>query len=57
MATIKEKKEEKQNLLIQELAQTSIVAQTLKTFPQAKISKVKQITETDSDEDTSAEEE
>lgn len=56
-ATIKEKKEEKQNLLIQELAQTSIVDQALKAFPQAKISKVKQITETNSDEDASTEEE
>ena len=41
--TIKEKKEEKQNLLIEELSKTPIVAQVLKSFTNSKVGKVKQI--------------
>ena len=48
--TIKEKKEEKQNLLIEELSKTPIVAQVLKSFTNSKVGKVKQIVTIEEDE-------
>ena len=49
--TIKEKKEEKKNLLIEELSKTPIVTQVLKSFINSKVSKIKQIVEQADDED------
>lgn len=49
--TIKEKKEEKQNLLIHQLEQTPVIAEALKQFNGAKISKVKTAQTTLSDTD------
>ncbi len=53
--TIKEKKEEKQNLLIHELEQTPVIAQALKSFTGAKVSKVKAIQRLETEEDYSGE--
>ena len=41
--TIKEKKDEKQNLLIHELEKTPVIAQALQSFVGSKVSKVKMI--------------
>ena len=49
--TIKEKKEEKQNLLIEELSKTPIVAQVLKSFTNSKVGKVKQLVTIPEEED------
>ncbi len=49
--TIKEKKEEKQNLLIHELEKTSVIAQALQSFSGAKISKVKAVRRVETEED------
>ncbi len=48
--TIKEKKEEKQNQLIQELSQTPVIAEALKNFAGAKINHVRIIKTADEEE-------
>lgn len=48
--TIKEKKEEKQNQLIQELSQTPVIAEALKSFAGSKINHIRMIKTADEEE-------